>query len=206
MGAAEQFHWSDDENAMLADLLKDGKTFAQAAPAVSNKFGVKRSRSATISRARRMGLVSQSGDDGGRARFWSGEILMRASDLWSRNVSQDEIAHIFGVTRKNIQRLARTEKWPVRACDAVLPVVATRFTFSPMGVAPAVVRAPTPIAEIAAAVELPTLVRLGARCCKWPIGNVRNGCGDEQRFCGENAAHDGNYCSTHHRAAYRVAA
>lgn len=51
--------------------------------------------------------------------------------------------------------------------------------------------------------DLPTCRQLGSYMCKWPLGNVARGCGDQQRFCGRPA--DGNYCMAHERMSRRAA-
>ncbi len=48
--------------------------------------------------------------------------------------------------------------------------------------------------------ERVTLLTLGSRTCKWPIGDP----GDEDfHFCSRDAQSSGSYCSFHHRLAYQ---
>jgi GcrA cell cycle regulator len=45
-----------------------------------------------------------------------------------------------------------------------------------------------------------TVLTLGARMCKWPIGDPSS---DEFTFCGRRSAEDGPYCVEHARVAYQ---
>lgn len=45
-----------------------------------------------------------------------------------------------------------------------------------------------------------TLMTLGSRTCKWPIGEPGS---DDFHFCSRDAEGNGSYCGFHHRLAYR---
>ncbi|MBA5778335.1 GcrA cell cycle regulator [Stappia sp. F7233] len=45
-----------------------------------------------------------------------------------------------------------------------------------------------------------TLMTLGSRTCKWPIGDPGS---EDFHFCSRDAEGNGSYCAFHHRLAYR---
>jgi GcrA cell cycle regulator len=94
-------------------------------------------------------------------------------------------------------------------------VIAAAPAPQPAPVAAPPVVAPSAPAIVAAAVEAPeenrslarfeergsaTVLTLGARMCKWPIGDPSS---DEFTFCGRRSSDDGPYCVEHARVAYQ---
>jgi GcrA cell cycle regulator len=74
----------------------------------------------------------------------------------------------------------------------------------PMGIGPATERAaPLQRVEATPTADMPQVKDGLEKRCKFPIGSVPRGCGDEQRFCGADREAGGVYCQAHRAIAYR---
>ncbi len=159
---------------------------------------------------------------------WTDERVETLKKLWLDGLSASQIAkHLGGVTRNavigKVHRLGLSGRAapsqpagtvfkaprPARAPATVIPV-ARRAAPAPE---PVVVQAaappePAPVPEVqpqTQAITLPergsaTVLTLGARMCKWPIGDPSS---DEFTFCGRRSSEDGPYCAEHARVAYQ---
>lgn len=57
----QSMYWTDEHTKVLRELLAKGLSYSRIADAINAKFNTNYSRSATIGRARRMGLVGSDG-------------------------------------------------------------------------------------------------------------------------------------------------
>lgn len=150
---------------------------------------------------------------------WTDERIDTMKKLWREGLSASQVAKQLagGVTRNavisKLHRLGLSERavpsQPARV--AYKPPRAARsaresLTRPPTAAKPeavastAVAEAPTP-ARVAL-VEQPvsaTILTLGARMCKWPIGDPEH---KDFTFCGKRNGH-GPYCGEHARVAYQ---
>jgi GcrA cell cycle regulator len=155
---------------------------------------------------------------------WTDERVDTLKRLWLDGLSASQIAkQLGGVTRNavigKVHRLglsgraapsqpARTAfKAPRPARPATTAVPAARRA-APVVEAipeppPATAVATPPTTTVAERVEergVATVLTLGARMCKWPIGDPST---DEFTFCGRRSAEEGPYCAEHARVAYQ---
>ena len=150
----------------------------------------------------------ECGPAAGRAG-WTEDRVERLIGLWREGRTAAEVAAALGgVTRNAVigkvfrlglcrGRAARPKPRAAAAPRRVRPARARAPRAAP-GVPGGSGRAPSPFVELAPLA--PFLERLGARACRWPIGDPRaEGFG----FCGRAAA-AGPYCEAHRRVAYET--
>lgn len=151
---------------------------------------------------------------------WTEDRVESLKKLWLEGLSASQIAKtLCGVTRNavigKVHRLglsgratpsqpARTQfkaPKPARPATQSAPVVRRPVEHQPAHVhLPVSVEAAQPVARY---VELPgtaTVLTLGARMCKWPIGDPST---DDFTFCGRRSDPEVPYCAEHARIAYQ---
>lgn len=202
MGAQVQVAWGADEHAALCRHVSDGLGDGEIATALNKVFGHQRSSRSVLGRRHRSKLVTAT--PRAPSLQLTPEVTVEALKLWEGGLSERKIAAAIGASQGLVRRTAVNLGWPKRFVVAQKPAV-TPFQLKPMNVAsPVLATAPTPVVEEVASSNLPTLRTLGVHMCRWPIGTVAAGYGDEQRFCGSAA--DGRYCRKHCAIAFRAAA
>ena len=157
---------------------------------------------------------------------WTDERVETLKKLWLDGLSASQIAkHLGGVTRNavigKVHRLGLSGRAsPSQPVGAVFK--APRPARTPAAAIPAPRRAapvdPTPAVAPAQSASVQgvkpqtqavalsperggaTVLTLGARMCKWPIGDPSS---EEFSFCGRRSSEDGPYCAEHARVAYQ---
>ncbi len=138
---------------------------------------------------------------------WSDDRIVTLSKLWSDGLSASQIAHALGGVTRNavigkVHRLGLTGRdGPSAPRQASAPPTPPRRR--PARAARSFKAAsPTVAAHPIEKTERPGLVTniacLGARACRWPIGDPKD---SDFSFCGRPA--DGRYCDTHERRGTR---
>ncbi|MDC7682796.1 GcrA family cell cycle regulator [Asticcacaulis sp. BYS171W] len=150
---------------------------------------------------------------------WTDERVETLKKLWQEGHSASQIAKTLGGVTRNavigkVHRLGLSGRaapsQPARPLykPAKPPRPATQATPAPQPVARRVAVEPVvarPVAQVPAisSVEGPgtaTVLTLGAKMCKWPIGDPSS---DEFTFCGRRASDGIPYCVEHSRVAYQ---
>lgn len=131
---------------------------------------------------------------------WTDEMIAKGRDMATEGQSRRMIGLALGVTHGSVNRYAKMHAWPGR--EKVVAPAPRGFVLQPISVKPASVRAPRIMVDDVASDDLPTVLTLAPHMCKWPMGSVPRGCGDQQRFCGEFSDIGATYCAGHAQAAH----
>ncbi|ESQ81211.1 GcrA family cell cycle regulator [Asticcacaulis sp. YBE204] len=150
---------------------------------------------------------------------WTDERVETLKKLWQEGHSASQIAKTLGGVTRNavigkVHRLGLSGRaapsQPARPLykPAKPPRPAAQATPAPQPVARRVAVEPVatrPVAQVPAisSIEGPgtaTVLTLGAKMCKWPIGDPSS---DEFTFCGRRASDGIPYCVEHSRVAYQ---
>jgi GcrA cell cycle regulator len=134
--------------------------------------------------------------------FWTDERVEELRRLWNdEEMSASQIARAMGAPSRN-SVLSKIHRSGLNLRQGNRPRL-------PVSRGPAL-RAPRPIVEKLPVVELPpvvletgehiTLMTVGDRYCRWPIGDPRDA---DFYFCGNKPIEGGPYCEAHHRTAHQ---
>ena len=178
--------WTDERVEMLKKLWLDGQSASQIAKQLG---GV--TRNAVIGKVHRLGLSGRAAPS------------QPAGTVFKAPRPARPATGAVPVSRKASAAAAPAEKPTAPVAE---PVVAEVTPVSPPV---ELVAAPAPVAATAAPIQAvvrieerggATVLTLGARMCKWPIGDPSS---DEFTFCGRRSSEEGPYCVEHARVAYQ---
>lgn len=196
-------HWSKKEDADLKKRWAGPESIAIIAKAMGRTRDSVNKRGNALKLPKKVTFVGlQRGTD------WTDDLNERLRKLWSEGKSANEIARMMSTKDRKITRNSVIGKVyrldiarPAKSTLETQRVAAINRIKSPKAplVHPSVFAKPR--ALVAAPVERPTLRTLG-QGCKWPIGDVRRGWGEDQRFCGCAKELTQPYCVEHAKVAF----
>ena len=181
--------WTDERVETLKKLWLDGLSASQIAKQLG---GV--TRNAVIGKVHRLGLSGRAAPS------------QPAHPVFKAPRPARPAAGTVPTARRAAAAIAIQEEVVVAAATPapVAPAPAPEVQVAPVAavVLAPIAEAPVEIRSLARFEERgsATVLTLGARMCKWPIGDPSS---DEFTFCGRRSSEDGPYCVEHARVAYQ---
>ena len=190
--------WTDERVETLKKLWLDGLSASQIAKQLG---GV--TRNAVIGKVHRLGLSGRAAPSQPAhpvfkaprpARPAAGTVptARRAAAAAAAAAVEEETVVVAAAP----QPAASTPAPAPEPVIHVAPAPIAAVVVAPIAEAPVEIRAVARCEERGSA----TVLTLGARMCKWPIGDPSS---DEFTFCGRRSSEDGPYCVEHARVAYQ---